>query len=403
FLEKICNSVRSIPASLSSRNGKLDTSLKQKNEQLELILGLVGGGTTDAIAIRELSANGSSYVFVNEAYARMHETTPEDMTGSESDGNYAFTTPEKLARAEAEALHNNEQTIRHNSNKGSDQRMYETKVKRFGSYVITTTRDITDHVRLVTDLENEHVVAVQAKEKAEGAQKMQELFFMRGVHDLRNLLAGIDGMSQLIQLSDNPKENHSYAERILTCTEELNMYISRLLDFSKLKEGAVTIEYDSIFLHEILGSVASTANGTLINKGKQDAIKFRYSIDENVSDVIETDGVRTKQMLQNLVNNAIKFTNEGEVKVHVYLEGDKLCYQVSDTGIGMSPEYLEKLFDPYSQESSETQKKYGGTGLGLAITRDISRLLGGDTKVESSLGNGTVFKVLTEYRPMQRP
>ena len=177
------------------------------------------------------------------------------------------------------------------------------------------------------------------------------------------------------------------------------MLVDDILDFSKIEEGGLILEEIDFDVRSLLKDIESL----LAVKARSKNLLLRHSVGDDVPQFLRGDPTRLRQILLNLGNNALKFTEEGEVSIQAnlrhFLGGEAvLDFSVSDTGIGIPPDKLDVIFDRFSQVDSSTTRKYGGTGLGLAIASQLSRLLGGEMHVESELGKGSKFHLTARFR-----
>jgi signal transduction histidine kinase len=184
-------------------------------------------------------------------------------------------------------------------------------------------------------------------------------------------------------------------ERVLSASRHLLHLIDGLLHLSKIEAGKEEITLETFEISELVDSIVDTlspaafANRSAIRRGRID------------NGPLTSDRFRLKQGLLNLMSNACKFTQDGVVTISVVRNAGTVEFSVEDTGVGISPAGIERLFDPFVQEDASTARRFGGTGLGLAITKRLARLLGGDVSVSSALGVGSVFRLSVEDRGMQ--
>jgi signal transduction histidine kinase/DNA-binding response OmpR family regulator len=248
-------------------------------------------------------------------------------------------------------------------------------------------------------LRHEIEFAVKEKEVAEQSAKLKQEFIANMSHEIRTPMNAIVGMTRLLQ-EKNPRADQSkYLDAITQSADNLLVIINDILDFSKIEAGKITIESVSFSLKQILKNVVTLLRFKAIEKG----IDIRFDFTENVPEHLIGDPTRLTQVLMNLAGNAVKFTEKGSVQIvcrNVELEGDcvKMAFDVIDTGIGISEEYVGKIFESFTQAGTDVARKFGGTGLGLTISKQLVELMGGSVEVKSKIGEGTTFTFILPFQ-----
>lgn len=237
----------------------------------------------------------------------------------------------------------------------------------------------------------------EAQQQAEEASKQKSQFLANMSHEIRTPMNAMIGLSELALETGLTDQQYDYLSKINMSSKSLLIVLNDILDYSKIEAGKLDLE-DSLFsLQEIVDQVRSL----FVDQAKQKGLKFRVAMEDTIPAFLHGDVTRLRQVLVNLVGNSMKFTQQGTVAVRVSLLGQEegrvqLKFAVVDSGIGISADKLEELFEAFSQIDSSHARKYGGTGLGLAISRELIEMMGGRLEVESERGTGSTFSFILE-------
>jgi signal transduction histidine kinase/ActR/RegA family two-component response regulator len=244
----------------------------------------------------------------------------------------------------------------------------------------------------IQDLMDTEEKLKEEKKKAESSEKVKQLFLANMSHEIRTPMNAILGFTRLLQDSSIDEEQRKYIEIILQSGDNLLVIINDILDFSKIEAGKVVFEVMPFHLVDSINSIIDLQSA----KAGQKNIKLTSHIDENLPVMVQGDAVRLNQIMLNLISNAIKFTEQGEVNISVtaikQTDNDVVIgFAVKDTGIGIPIEKQEKIFEIFEQATTSTVRKFGGTGLGLSIVKQLVELQGGKITVKSQPGEGSEF------------
>jgi two-component system sensor histidine kinase/response regulator len=248
-----------------------------------------------------------------------------------------------------------------------------------------TTQDITQLVQAQEDLK-------KAKAAADSANAAKSLFLANMSHEIRTPMNAILGMSHLALKDSKDPAQHAYLDKIRRAGQHLLSVINDILDISKIEAGKLTIEQSHFALSKLVDDVASV----IADRAQEKGLQFKFDVAPDVPAELIGDRLRLGQVLINYATNAVKFTEQGEVRVAIGVDerdGQEMVLRfiVHDTGIGLSQEQLGLIFDAFQQADSSTTRRYGGTGLGLTISKTLVHLMGGEVGVDSEQGKGSTF------------
>ena len=256
-------------------------------------------------------------------------------------------------------------------------------------------RDVTQHKR------SEEALRL-AREAAEAASHAKSSFLARMSHEIRTPMNGVLGMTELLLETGLTSNQRKYAETVQRSGQNLLGIINDLLDFSKIEAGKLELENVDMDLRRTIEDVVDLLAERAHTKG----LELACSIPADLVTSVRGDPLRLGQILTNLVGNAIKFTEQGSVVIRVASIEETakkvtMRFEVSDTGVGISPEAQSRIFDEFSQADGSTTRKHGGSGLGLAISKQLVEMMGGTIQVDSALGAGSTFSFTATFEKQE--
>ncbi|MDX2003175.1 MAG: response regulator [Chitinophagales bacterium] len=359
--------------------------LKQSSEFLRTLF----NSATDAVVI---ATNKGIILDSNEVAIKMYEfAKKEDLIGKHIDDlvKKNFTVEEQselLREINSKGIWRREQLCVTQTGKEfwGDTAISNIRIEKV-KYLFVRILDISKRKQIEEDL-------IVARDEAEAAGRAKADFLATMSHEIRTPMNAVIGMTGLLMETPLNEEQTEFVETIRNSGENLLTIINDILDYSKIESGRFDLEIHPFALSQVVEDVLDL----LSQKAGEKGIELIYYIHAEVPEVIMTDSTRLRQVLVNLVNNAVKFTEKGEVYVVVkQLSNNEgrlnLQFEIHDTGIGIAQDKIGQLFESFTQADTSTTRKYGGTGLGLAISKRLVQYMGGNIWAESTLGKGSTF------------
>ncbi|MFC3749197.1 ATP-binding protein [Paenibacillus sp. GCM10012306] len=368
--------------------------LKELNDRHSLILNSVSEG------IFGVNKTGHT-IFINPAGMEMLGYTLDEFIGIHSFSHIQHTRSDGSHYALEESPIN--RTVRDGVTRSMEEEIFWRKdgtsfLVNYRVAPIVDNGTIEGAVIVFSDITNEREI-IRAKEFAEKAARAKADFLAMMSHEIRTPMNGMIGMADLLLETELGEEQRSYAEILRSSSYSLLSILNDILDFSKMEAGKMTLQSEMFDLREMMSSIVDL----FTPKAEEKKLALRWWADTSVPEVLTTDPSRLRQIIVNLVGNALKFTEQGSVTLSVknivlpHSPNYLLEFSVRDTGIGIADNKLNLLFQSFSQLHPSHTRKYGGTGLGLAICKQLVELMGGTIFVESEEGRGSTFRFMLPF------
>ncbi len=361
----------------------------EAEHQQTLLLSLIDS-MPDAIFYKDLEGR---YQGCNKAYSERSGFSREQLIGRTADDLFPSARVEKIRARDSQAIASVvpvrlEELI---TKADGQEVFYETVISplwgkdRSARGLLAVSRDITLRKQYEQDIR-------RAMEVAESATRSKSDFLANMSHEIRTPMNAIIGLSHLALEMDLAPRQRDYISKVQSAGQHLLGVINDILDFSKVEAGKLTLEASEFALQKVLDTTIDLCVGECDAKG----LALIVDVGASVPPYVRGDSLRLGQVLVNLVNNAVKFTPSGQVEISVHAAecteaSTVLEFRVRDTGIGMSQDQIDRLFQSFSQADTSTTRRFGGTGLGLAISKKLAELMEGQIRVESALGQGSTF------------
>ncbi len=366
---------------------------EEKIKESEARFRLIAENTSDALMV--INSN-FEMVYVSPAYSKQYILDDKFILPFSKEQIYGLIHPDdidKVIPKVFEAIYNHQSNLRYiyRARYGNNNYMWREDNASFiydenNNFKIAylVSRDITDKIKQDEDLQF-------AKEKAEESDKLKTAFLQNMSHEIRTPLNGILGFSRLLESEDLQKEEISeFIGLIKQSSYRLLDTMNNILELSQIETGQIALIHKPIFINSLISDLFDEYYDKAVSKN----LKFTYNMAlEDENSYVQSDSKRLYQILSNLLSNAIKFTIEGQIELGYYIENFDIVFYVKDTGLGIRPDHIERIFDRFFQSELSISRNYEGNGLGLTISKELVRLLGGKIKVESEFGKGSKFYI----------
>ncbi len=372
-----------------TRLRKTEQALRSRESQLQLVM----DNTPASIAYFDI--NSFIYLLVNKRFCEVFGLDREQIVGRHikeiiGQQNFEFALPhiEQVKSGESVTyintfdLVNGKRWINVNYVPDYDE---NGKVRA----IVVMSYDITERMQVEEDLS-------KAKEDAEAANKAKSEFIANMSHEIRTPLNAVIGFSELLEKTEISSRQRSYLQSIRSGGNTLLSLINDILDLSKFDSGKMKIEREPVNIRRIIAEIDKMFHFPV----KEKELQIRYQVEKEVPEYLLLDEIRLRQLLLNLIGNAVKFTHEGGISVHIQTTPVKqnpgsveLLLAVSDTGIGIPKNQHQRIFGSFEQQQGQSSREYGGTGLGLTISKRLVELMGGEIRLESEPGRGSTFTI----------
>ena len=403
-------------AALQSSNAQLEVRVTERTQRLQEEVNERGRAenalSEERRILRSLIDNVPDFMYVKDSQSRfvvanssmarsMGVSSPEQLLKRTDFDFYPHEIAERYLRDEQNVMRSQQALLNREeecvNGKGERISLLTTKVPLLDEHGVAI--GIAGIGRDITKRREAEIEMLRARQAAEAASRAKSEFLANMSHEIRTPLNGILGMTELALDTELTAEQRDYLQTVKLSSDALLTVINDILDFSKIEAGKIDLELMDFNLRDCLESTLKT----LAVRADEKRLELLCEIAPQVPEVVGGDSSRLRQIVTNLIGNAIKFTEKGEVSLKVQPEGAAgetrmLHFVVSDTGIGVPPDKQKLIFDPFAQADSSTTRRYGGTGLGLTITARLVAMMGGKIWVESQVGRGSQFHFTVQFK-----
>jgi len=411
-LNRLIEATHNSQNALKELNKDLEIKVKERTEEQNNLLSLFEEG--DSVLFRWNNDNFWSVDYVSSNVANLLGYEKDEFfNGQINYGDCIHKDDLEIVKEDEERrVRENKEFYKHKPYRITTKDGIEKWILEYNSLVKDEEGNVTHYLGYILDVTStqnaqrrlieQQEALIKAKEKAEEATKAKSSFLANMSHEIRTPMNGIIGMSHLALKTALDDKQRNYINKINVSANNLLGIINDILDLSKIEAGKLDIDKSNFDLFKTIEGVINLIELKVENKKLDVTVEY----DSTLGKMFYGDSLRLSQILTNLLGNAVKFTNEGEIGLSVRrVKENRVRFEVSDTGIGLTKDQMSRLFKSFSQADSSTTRKYGGTGLGLSISKQLVELMNGEISVESELSVGSkfIFEIELEQKIKDKP